>query len=108
MNARADIIMLDTSVLRDIARGNSQAAEALIRRIKSGARVYVSRLAYRELVLDAPTPELRQQWRLLLKDAKISEDDERKGLETVQKTTDDHVKQIDELQKKKDAELLGH
>jgi len=71
MNARADIIMLDTSVLRDIARGNSQAAEALIRRIKSGARVYVSRLAYRELVLDAPTPELRQQWRLLLKDAKI-------------------------------------
>jgi hypothetical protein len=66
-----DIIMLDTSVLRDIARGNAQAAEALSRRLKAGGRVYVSRLAYRELVLDAPTPELRQQWRLLLKDAKI-------------------------------------
>jgi len=44
----------------------------------------------------------------LLKDSKISEDDERKGLEQVQKITDDHVKMIDELQKKKDAELLGH
>jgi len=43
----------------------------------------------------------------LLKDHKISEDDERKGLEQVQKTTDDHVKLIDELQAKKDAELLG-
>src|SRR5215208_4190545 len=32
----------------------------------------------------------------ILKDHKISEDDERKGLETVQKTTDDHVKSIDE------------
>jgi ribosome recycling factor len=44
----------------------------------------------------------------LLKEHKISEDDERKGLEHVQKITDDHVKMIDELQKKKDQELLGH
>jgi len=44
----------------------------------------------------------------LLKDHKISEDDERKGLDQVQKMTDDHVKVIDELQKKKDQELLGH
>ena len=44
----------------------------------------------------------------LLKDHKISEDDERKGLEHVQKITDEHVKMIDELQKKKDQELLGH
>jgi ribosome recycling factor len=43
----------------------------------------------------------------LLKEHKISEDDERKGLEQVQKLTDDHVKMIDELQSKKDAELLG-
>ena len=43
----------------------------------------------------------------LLKDHKISEDDARKGLEQVQKLTDDHVKVIDELQAKKDAELLG-
>ncbi len=43
----------------------------------------------------------------LLKDHKISEDDERRGLEDVQKITDQHIAQIDELQKKKDGELLG-
>jgi len=43
----------------------------------------------------------------LLKDHKISEDDERKGLEQIQKMTDDHVKLIDDQQNKKDAELLG-
>jgi ribosome recycling factor len=43
----------------------------------------------------------------LLKDHQISEDDERKGLEQVQKLTDDHVKMIDDLQAKKDADLLG-
>ncbi len=44
----------------------------------------------------------------LLKDSKISEDDEKRGLEQVQKLTDEHVKLIDDLQKKKDQELLGH
>ena len=43
----------------------------------------------------------------LLKDHKISEDDERRGLDDVQKITDHHVALIDDLQKKKDAELLG-
>jgi ribosome recycling factor len=43
----------------------------------------------------------------LLKDHKISEDDERRGLEDVQKITDQHVATIDDLQKKKDSELLG-
>jgi len=43
----------------------------------------------------------------LLKDHKISEDDERKGLEEVQKITDQHVALIDDIQKKKDSELLG-
>jgi ribosome recycling factor len=43
----------------------------------------------------------------LLKDHAISEDDERKGLDQIQKMTDDHVKMIDELQAKKDQELLG-
>jgi ribosome recycling factor len=43
----------------------------------------------------------------LLKEHKISEDDERKGLEQIQKLTDDHVKLIDDLQAKKDADLLG-
>jgi ribosome recycling factor len=52
--------------------------------------------------------DANERLKKLLKDHKISEDDERKGLETIQKVTDDHVKQIDELQKKKDAELLVH
>ena len=43
----------------------------------------------------------------LLKDHKISEDDERRGLEEVQKMTDQHVSLIDDLQKKKDGELLN-
>jgi len=43
----------------------------------------------------------------MLKDHEISEDEERRALEEVQKITDKHVGLIDELQKKKDAELLG-
>ena len=43
----------------------------------------------------------------LLKDHKISEDDERRALEEVQKITDQHVSLIDDVQKKKDAELLN-
>jgi ribosome recycling factor len=42
----------------------------------------------------------------LMKDHAISEDDERRGLDEVQKLTDQHVGQIDDLQKKKDQELL--
>jgi ribosome recycling factor len=43
----------------------------------------------------------------LLKEHQISEDDERRGLEDVQKITDQHVAMIDDLQKKKDGELLS-
>jgi ribosome recycling factor len=43
----------------------------------------------------------------LLKDHKISEDDERRGLDDVQKMTDQHIATLDELQKKKDMELLN-
>jgi ribosome recycling factor len=43
----------------------------------------------------------------LLKDHKISEDDERRGLDDVQKITDQHIALIDDIQKKKDGELLG-
>lgn len=44
----------------------------------------------------------------LLKDHAISEDDERKGLDEVQKLTDGFIGKVDDLQKKKDADLLGH
>jgi len=43
----------------------------------------------------------------MLKDHQISEDDEKRALAEVQKVTDEHVKAIDDLQSKKDADLLG-
>jgi ribosome recycling factor len=43
----------------------------------------------------------------LLKDSAISQDDEKRGLDEVQKITDSHIKLIDDAQKKKDEELLG-
>ena len=51
--------------------------------------------------------DANERLKKLLKEHKISEDDERKGLDQVQKVTDDHVKLIDEMQKKKDQELLA-
>jgi ribosome recycling factor len=43
----------------------------------------------------------------LLRDHEISEDEERRALDEVQKITDAHIAKIDEMQKKKDEELLG-
>ena len=51
--------------------------------------------------------EANDRLKKLLKDSKISQDDERKSLEEVQKITDQHVTLIDDIQKKKDADLLG-
>ena len=42
----------------------------------------------------------------LLRNHELSEDDERRALDDIQKLTDDHVRKIDDLQKAKDAELL--
>jgi ribosome recycling factor len=51
--------------------------------------------------------DANERLKKLLKDHKISEDDERRALEDVQKITDQHVSLIDDLQKKKDQDLLG-
>jgi ribosome recycling factor len=51
--------------------------------------------------------DANERLKKLLRDSTISEDDEKKGLDEVQKITDQHVEHIDELQKKKDADLLG-
>jgi ribosome recycling factor len=51
--------------------------------------------------------EANDKLKKLLKDHKISEDDERRGLDEVQKMTDAHIAGIDDLQKKKDGELLN-
>jgi ribosome recycling factor len=51
--------------------------------------------------------EANDKLKKLLKDHQISEDDERRGLDDIQKITDQHIATIDDIQKKKDAELLG-
>ncbi len=51
--------------------------------------------------------EANERLKKLLKDKKISEDDERKGLDDIQKLTDQHIQMVDDLQKKKDQDLLG-
>ena len=61
-----------------------------------------SRNSVRQVRRDA-----NERLKKLLKEHRISEDDERRALEDVQKITDQHVGMIDELQKKKDQDLLG-
>ncbi len=51
--------------------------------------------------------DANERLKKLLKDHKISEDDEKKGLDEVQILTDHQIKLIDDVQKKKDADLLG-
>jgi ribosome recycling factor len=51
--------------------------------------------------------EANDRLKKLLKDAKISQDDERRSLDEIQKITDQQIALIDEVQKKKDTELLG-
>jgi ribosome recycling factor len=52
--------------------------------------------------------DANERLKKLLKDSKISQDDEKRGLDEVQKITDQHIKLIDDVQKKKDTDLLGH
>ena len=51
--------------------------------------------------------EANDKLKKMLKDHQISEDDEKRALDEVQKVTDAHIKMIDDLQHKKDQELLG-
>lgn len=51
--------------------------------------------------------EANDRLKKLLKDHAISEDDERRALDDVQKATDQFVHAIDDMQKKKDGELLN-
>src|SRR5258708_22646011 len=64
-------IIIDANVLKDIARGNVNAAVALNRYISNGTRVYISHVAYEQMVTNAPTPELRAAYRHLLKELNI-------------------------------------
>ncbi len=61
-----------------------------------------ARVAVRNIRRDANTG-LKE----LVKEKLISEDDERRGQEIIQKLTDQHVKEIDELMAKKEADLMS-
>ncbi len=61
-----------------------------------------SRNAVRQVRRDA-----NDRLKKLLKDKAVSEDEERKAEAEIQKTTDVHIQLVDDLQKKKDAELLN-
>ena len=52
--------------------------------------------------------EANDRLKKLLKESAISEDDEKKSLDEVQKVTDGIIAKVDEMQKKKDQDLLGH
>jgi len=50
--------------------------------------------------------EANEGFKKLLRDKAISEDDEKRCLDQVQKSTDEHIKQIDEMSKHKEDEIL--
>ena len=60
------------------------------------------RTAVRNIRRDA-----NEELKRMLKDKKISEDDERRGLETIQKLTDEFMKKLEEQGKSKESEILG-
>ena len=61
-----------------------------------------ARVAVRNIRRDA-----NNELKALVKDKLISEDDERRGQEIIQKLTDQHVKEIDELLEKKETDLMS-
>jgi ribosome recycling factor len=50
--------------------------------------------------------EANDELKTLLKDKKVSEDDEKEGLKKVQDLTNDFIARVDALQKKKETEIL--
>lgn len=79
---------------------NEERRRDLIKVLKAEAEH--ARVAVRNIRRDAIS-DLKE----LLKEKEISEDDERKGQEDVQKLTDSHVKKIDEIMAVKEQEMLS-
>jgi ribosome recycling factor len=60
------------------------------------------------LTMPTPTEERRKQLvKTLAKDKKVSEDEERRGHDQIQKTTDRFIAKVDETLKKKEQEILS-
>ena len=51
--------------------------------------------------------EANDKLKAMAKDKKVAEDDERRGHDQIQKTTDQYVAKVDELLKKKEQEILS-
>ncbi len=51
--------------------------------------------------------EANDKLKALARDKKLSEDEERRGHDTIQKTTDKYIARVDELLKKKEQEILS-
>ena len=51
--------------------------------------------------------EANDKLKALAKDKKVSEDEERRGHDQIQKTTDQYIAKVDELLKKKEQEILS-
>ena len=51
--------------------------------------------------------DVNEHLKKMLKDHQVSEDDEKQAINEVQKLTDTHTAQIDEITKKKEAEILA-
>jgi len=71
----------------------------LVRVVRSEAEN--ARVSVRNIRRDANT-DLKE----LQKEKEISEDEERKGQDIIQKATDDHIAKVDELLKTKESELM--
>lgn len=90
----------DGKILRlSIPRLNEERRQDLSRLVAK--RVEEARVSIRNIRRDA-----MEDLKTLEKDKEISEDDMHKGREEVQKLTDDFIKQVDEVGKAKEKEIL--
>jgi ribosome recycling factor len=78
---------------------NEERRKELVRVVRNEAEN--ARIAIRNVRRDANS-DLKQ----MAKDSAISEDDQKRGEDAVQKLTDQHINKIDELLEKKEHELM--
>ncbi len=79
---------------------NEERRKQLVKTVAKHAEE--SRVAIRNIRREA-----NEKLKALARDKKISEDDERRGHDQIQKTTDKYVAKVDELLKKKEQEILS-
>lgn len=92
--------LMDGTVIRiPVPPLNEERRRELVKHCKHVAEE--GRVAVRNIRRDS-----NEHMKKALKDKQISEDQERQGLDRVQKMTDDYIRQIDELVAKKELEVM--